>query len=347
AGSTVTGFIVEHATLEGILAQNTSGLSIHNNVVKNNDLGVNAATPTGECAAQGATPGDCGEALHLWSVTNSTVKQNMVSDNDGGILLTDETGPTSGNTITENKVTSTGADCGIVLASHAFNLGAPVDPSMGGVFNNTITNNSVVDSGPNGAGVGLFAAAPGGSTYNNTVSGNTLSGNGLPGVAIHSHSPFQNVNGNVITNNVISNNGADDDAETGGPTGIVVFADVASGAMPIKTETISGNRISNEAIGIFIKGAAATIDVSTNAIEVNVATPVSVVSTGSAPSGNGTSGSSGAATGSGTSGSIQPPNTGDAGLASTASGAYGLEVLAILSGLLALAFLGAVRVRQS
>ncbi len=335
SGSTVANFTVEHASMEGILAQNTSGLSIHNNIVQNNDLGAQASPLVGECAPQGEVPGDCGEAIHLWAVTNSTVKQNLVSNNVGGILLTDETGPTSGNTITQNKVTSTGADCGIVLASHSLHIGSPVDPSMGGVFNNTVTDNSVVDSGPAGAGVGLFAAPPGASTYNNTVSGNTLSGNGIPGVAIHSHAPFQNVNGNVITNNVISKNGADADAASGGPTGISVFADVASGATPIKSETISGNRIFDETIGIFMKGVAAPIDVSNNSIEGSVTTPVSVTTA----AGGASSGAPG--------GAIQPPNTGDAGLAATNAGEPSFELLALLGGLLALGFVGAMRVRRN
>ncbi len=343
AGSTVASFTVEHANMEGILAQNTSGLSIHNNTLVNNDLGAQATKVVGECAPQGQVPGDCGEALHLWSVTNSTVKQNQVHDNVGGILLTDETGPTSGNTITENKVTSTGDDCGIVLASHAFNIGSPIDPSKGGVFNNTVTDNTVVDSGPAGAGVGLFAAAPGGSTYNNTVSGNTLSGNGLPGVAIHSHSPFQNVNGNVITNNVISGNGKDPDAGSTGPTGISVFAAVATGATPIKSETISGNRIFNETFGIFMAGVAAPLDVSSNSIETSVTTPVTVT-TGSPQVPGGASGASGAGA---PGGAIQPPNTGDAGLAATTSGESGVLFLGLLSGLLALGCLGAFRVRQN
>ena len=41
-------------------------------------------------------PDDCGEALHLQTVTGSTVSGNLVQDNVGGILLTDEDGPTAG-----------------------------------------------------------------------------------------------------------------------------------------------------------------------------------------------------------------------------------------------------------
>jgi parallel beta-helix repeat protein len=56
---------------------------------------------------------DC-EALHLMAVTDSTIKGNTVENNlDGGIYLTDEIGPTSGNTISDNQVLNNQVDCGI------------------------------------------------------------------------------------------------------------------------------------------------------------------------------------------------------------------------------------------
>jgi hypothetical protein len=53
------------------------------------------------CVAQ---PDDCGEAHHLQSVSNSVVRDNLVRDNVGGILLTDEDGPTYGNLIADKGV---------------------------------------------------------------------------------------------------------------------------------------------------------------------------------------------------------------------------------------------------
>jgi hypothetical protein len=85
-GALVRGFTVQHATLEGILAVSASKLTIEDNTVRDNDLGIKAANPTGECAPAGEVPGDCGEALHLMSVTHSIVTGNTVKDNLGGIL---------------------------------------------------------------------------------------------------------------------------------------------------------------------------------------------------------------------------------------------------------------------
>ena len=63
-----------------------------------------------ECQASGNVPGDCGEGIHLMSVTDSTVSHDYVTKNSGGILLTDEFGPTDGNVIEHNLVTNNASD---------------------------------------------------------------------------------------------------------------------------------------------------------------------------------------------------------------------------------------------
>jgi len=99
-----------------------------------------------------------------------------------------------------------------------------------------------------GAGVGLFASFPSAATYANVVMNNVLTGNDLPGVALHGHTPNQNLNNNVIIGNQISGNGPDtDDAATPGPTGIVV-----SGIDPITGTIIAGNTISQQAVDVAI-----------------------------------------------------------------------------------------------
>lgn len=242
----VSHFTIENASTEGILVSNTSRVSVFDNRLVGNDR----ALANGSCSmfvppdnpmGEGF---DCGEAIHLTAVDHSTVSSNTVEGNSGGILISDDSGPTHDNLISGNTVVDNEYDCGITLASH--NPNAP-----NGVFHNTIAANVSERNGlkGEGAGVGLFTPAPGTATYGNVVIGNTLVGNMLPGVAMHSHAPAQNLNDNQIVANYIAGNGADtNDAATPGPTGINVF-----GVTPVTGTTISGNVIEREDVAIAVR----------------------------------------------------------------------------------------------
>jgi parallel beta-helix repeat protein len=257
AGTSIRGLTIENAGLEGIFADMTSGLTIADNTLEHNDA-FGPFHPL--CAAQ---PDDCGEALHLQSVTGSTVSGNLVQDNVGGILLTDEDGPAARNMITGNTVLDNELDCGITLASHWFQFGSAVGPDVAGVYQNKIFGNT--SNGNGAAGIGVFAGPPGAAAWGNLVEGNTAMDNGLPGVAIHSHTAFQNANDNVVVNNTLSGNGPDEDNPAADePTGISVFADVETiappvlPAAPITRVVLSANRISDEHFGIVSFGATAS-----------------------------------------------------------------------------------------
>lgn len=246
---TVSGFTVENAQAEGILVSNADAVTISDTRVVDNDrVLVNGSCgvilPPDSVAGEGF---DCGEAIHLTAVSHAIVASNIVERNSGGILISDDSGPTHDNLITGNIVSENAYDCGITLASHK-----PVAPN--GVFRNTIAGNTSERNGlrGEGAGVGLFTPAPGTATYSNVVIGNRLVGNGMPGVAMHSHAPHQNLNDNAIVANYIAGNGADrDDAATGGPTGINVF-----GMSPIEGTIISRNVVERETIAIAVNTPA-------------------------------------------------------------------------------------------
>ncbi|HCX30491.1 MAG TPA: hypothetical protein DHU55_12110 [Blastocatellia bacterium] len=246
AGTVLSGFTIQHATLEGILAVQTSGLTISDNTVINNDAGF-FFVPS-PCSGFD----DCGEAVHLLGVNDSVVSGNLIQNNVGGILLTDDNGngPTHGNTIKDNTVLDNEEDCGITLASHYFSLSGPAPAALGGIYDNHVLHNT--SNGNGAAGIGIFAGPPGGAAYGNEVIGNTAMNNGLPGVAIHSHVFAQYVNDNVIVNNTLSGNGPDGDAQTGAATGISIFSDISGGAAPIAHTVVSANEISNEHFGIYI-----------------------------------------------------------------------------------------------
>jgi parallel beta-helix repeat protein len=251
----VSNFKVENANFEGILVANASTVSIKHCLILLNDRNqTTAPSCPGIPSFETGESFDCGEGLHLTGVDHSTVANNTIEENTGGILLSDDTGTTHDNMITGNLVMNNPFDCGITLASHpAAALTGSSSPL--GVFNNTIAANSSLNNGlvvPGaGAGVGIFDSVVGAKAFGNIVIHNRIEGNGLPGVALHSHTPGQNLNDNMIIGNRINGNGQDtSDAATTGPTGINIF-----GVSPITGTVISQNVITHESLDIVVNTA--------------------------------------------------------------------------------------------
>lgn len=280
AGATVEGFTVENATFEGILVRNTHDVTIRNNVVKGNDQGIflPPEQQTGECAAVGLIPGDCGEGVHLWSVTNSRVEGNRIAGNAGGILLTDETGPTAFNIVSDNAVVNNPYDCGITIAGHnpAAAPGGVPNPAVGGIYSNIVVHNRADGNGVLGEGAGILLAGgpPGTAVYNNQIVENEASGNGLAGVTLHSHAPGQNLTGNMIVGNRLSDDNLDGDFDfspvtDGQTTGIFLAS-----ATPLTGTVVKGNVIRNVYYGIFTLNVP-PIPVGANVFASDVTVPVS------------------------------------------------------------------------
>jgi nitrous oxidase accessory protein NosD len=275
-----TGFRVQHAQGEGILAAGLNGTVSHivisRNAVVHNDLGggVPPKSTYFLCAAQGQVPGDCGEGVHFaGGVAYSTIRDNFIADDSGGVLLTDDVGPTHNNVVEDNIVTDNTADCGITVPGHnpmAVNSAGVPQPSVAGVYRNVIKDNVVTGNGVQGEGAGvLFAnAGPGTASYDNLVEGNYIAGNGLAGVTMHAHGPATNedLNGNVIVHNSIGKNNLDGDTLDGPPgpadlktTGVLVF----SGGTPV-TVTIAHNHIFDNHYGIWLSLPVKAFGLRTN-----------------------------------------------------------------------------------
>ena len=305
SGSEIVGLTIENAFGEGILVGFEPGTAsgppvsdvvILANTVVNNDQGNPTGLPLlsssyGECAEKlqpapaPPIPGDCGEGIHLLSAVDSVVANNTVTGNSGGILLTDENGPTYGNLIKGNYVSNNQYDCGVTVAGH--NIAA-----AGGVHDNAIVDNTVTDNGVLGQGAGVVFASPvpggaygtGGAVYDNLVKGNYIWGNGLGGVTVHSHSTGQDLNGNVIRNNIIGTNNLAPDSDfafagadfvDGQTTGIVIatLSDISI--------TIQNNVIVDDTDGVWIGevfGATVTaVGTAASNVFYGVTTPVVTV----------------------------------------------------------------------
>jgi hypothetical protein len=294
SGIRFSGFTVDHAQGEGILAAglggDISGISISDSAVVHNDLGFGVPnSPYFQCAAMGQAPGDCGEGVHFTGVAYSSIKDSFIAYNAGGVLLSDDTGPTHGNLVAGNVVTGNATDCGITVPGHNPNAlsstGQP-QPSVAGVYDNVIRGNVVTNNGVKGEGAGvLFANAQAGTaSYDNLVQGNYIAGNGLSGVTMHAHTikpgQFEDLSGNKVIGNVIGRNNLDGDtldcppgSTTCSPqdlvtTGILVF----SGGAPVTT-TIAFNHISNNKVGIWLSKPVTASGLFTNSF-ANVTTPI-------------------------------------------------------------------------
>jgi hypothetical protein len=266
SGSVIEGWTVINAQFSGILVGShivdssgnplpsgspISNVTIDHVTVEHNDKGFNGAVGqgVGECFSTPFAPGDCGEGIHLVSVSDSTVEHSVIQDNAGGILMTDEFGPATGNTIAFDSALNNDDDCGITIASHTANQ----------IYGNVIKHNVADNNGVAGQGAGILmaGAAPGTGVHDNVVSNNEASGNGLSGIVIHDHFPG-NFTNNVITHNHLGTNNLDGDFDFLTPdpqkTGILVAAGPPFPGLvvpPLTGTVITNNQISDNDVGIW------------------------------------------------------------------------------------------------
>jgi hypothetical protein len=309
SGTTVSGFKIEQAKFEGILVGTapiapstlggtpvvTDGQPVSHVTIAGNSLegnGTGFGSEAGQCFSTPEAPGDCGETIHLVSVTNSVVEANNVANNVGGILLTDEFGPSSHDIVRLNRVTGNSRDCGITLAGHnpaAVNPATGLPTGLAGVFDNLVTHNFSDGNGVAGQGAGILlgGGAPFAGVYSNVIRGNWAAGNGLSGVTIHQHL-VGDLNGNVIENNVLTGNNLDGDFDFVTPdpetTGIFVASGPPPGAplppelLPgaIKGTVIHDNQIYASKIGIWTLGTEkSSTHITGNFFGPAVVTPIS------------------------------------------------------------------------
>jgi parallel beta-helix repeat protein len=252
----VSGFTVKNANFEGIFVNDTTDVTIFRNVVRNNDLSLQLPTPgcINQPSFETSETADCGGGLHLMGVAHSTVSNNIVTQNAGGILVSDETGISHDDLITRNLVMDNQYAGGITLSSNPASPGLNKNPAYGIDYIVVSDNDSIHNGfggGSGGPGVGLYAAAPGNLVSTNTIIGNRLIGNFQPGVVVldNGYIPGStsnpDVNRNVFAHNYIAGNGSDPDAPTTVPTGISIV-----GATPVVDVLVTGNQIEGEGIDI-------------------------------------------------------------------------------------------------
>jgi parallel beta-helix repeat protein len=230
----------------------------------------------------------CYGAIHLDAVVRSIVRDNEVSDNAEGIVLTDEAGPTHDNLIVGNSATNNQHGSGVALvaansqaAGSVFRRGLPVPsgkvyPSEGGLFRNIIRGNTLLSNGTApledgygaGAGVLLDCTGQGFACYENSVVSNSMFGNGLSGVAVHADygggMGAEYFASNRIVGNTIGRNNLLGDGLGGtftGPLRSTAGVVVLSGAKT--TTVVMRNHITNDVVGVW-RNPAGTLRRSDN-----------------------------------------------------------------------------------
>jgi parallel beta-helix repeat protein len=285
SGSSIHGFTIENAPTDGILVGSEPGPGAA--PVTNVDISGNTLTANG--AAVPKTPG---WAIWMVTATNSTVANNRIYKNAGGILLSDENGRSSHNRIIGNRVDDSTLQCGITLAGHNPAAINPVTfaptPTTGGVFDNlvadNVTNDNATAPGTYGGGIILAAGAPFGGVYSNVIRDNTANGNGMPGILIHEHNfgpgTGSDLNNKVIVGNHLSNDNLVGDPDVGATpltatTGILV-ASLNGAITPITGTVIAHNRISHVQFGIWTLDVSGTTNtIAHNRFAKSVTTPIS------------------------------------------------------------------------
>jgi parallel beta-helix repeat protein len=274
SSAAVTSLTVRNATGQGIFVRQVKSVTIEQNLIEHNDLGVGTSIYL-YCTTANFVP-DCGEGLHLSGVSYSNVVGNTIRDNSGGILISDELGPTHHNSVQGNTVTNNTKNCGITIVGHkegAVTAARKLRPKVAGVYKNMITQNTVDSNGTSGTGAGILLANPraGMAVYHNTIRANTITNNGLAGVQLNANTTGQYLDGNIISNNTIGTNNLLHSTTAGNGSTVGISTFIATGASSVQV-TVTGNKISANDYGIY-SGAGTTLTQSGNTF-TDVTTPV-------------------------------------------------------------------------
>jgi parallel beta-helix repeat protein len=257
-GVTVSAAMVENATDHGILAENTSNVTIQNNTLTNN-----GTHPNPKVASD--------DAIFFSGVSGSTISGNTESnDYAGGIRVTDDgpfdpgapnpgpatVVPSSNDTISGNKLSGIYGGCALLVGG--YNAGNDIQSVT--VSNNTITG-AIGQFGAHGPVVGQIVIAgngPGVTISGVVVSGNTITQSIPTGIILHANAPGDVITGTSITGNTLSLNNWGKGNGGPEPTAIGLEAEAIPppGSPTITQTTITGNKVSAEYYGVWISYAA-------------------------------------------------------------------------------------------
>ncbi|HZY75378.1 MAG TPA: right-handed parallel beta-helix repeat-containing protein [Jatrophihabitantaceae bacterium] len=263
----ISGVTITGAHFQGILAENTSGLSVSNSVIKDN--GLHTLNPKAPKLPGSGVRSFVGQSfgISLFGVSHARISGNHVTGNGRGGIGVMDNGANNPGTITQNpKAALRGSSdvvithntlsanyngCAIVVATQ--NLGGHLSGMV--IRHNTIRGVGMTKHGPDVGGIVVAADLPNSSVTNAVVSDNSVVRSFEGGVIVNSEAPGSHTNNIAITGNQLRRNnfGKQEAPHT---AGVVVFAAPAPGAAN-RLVVVAGNSITGQFYGIWSSGSNA------------------------------------------------------------------------------------------
>lgn len=269
-GSSAKHVRISHVTItgahfQGILAENTSYLTVTGSVVRDN--GLLTINPKAPKLPGSGVRSFVGQAfgISLFGVTHARIRDNHVTGNGRGGIGVMDNGANNPGTITQNpKARLRGSrdvvvahntlsanynGCAIVVATQ--NLGGHLSGLL--IRNNTIRGVGFTKAGPDVGGIVIAADLPNSSVTNALVSDNKVIHSFEGGVIVNSEAPGAHTNNVAITGNRLSRNnfGKQEAPHT---AGVVIFAAPAPGTAN-RLVVVAGNSMTGQFYGIWSSGA--------------------------------------------------------------------------------------------
>ncbi|HEU5006258.1 MAG TPA: right-handed parallel beta-helix repeat-containing protein [Jatrophihabitantaceae bacterium] len=261
----INGVTITGAHFQGILAENTSYLSVTNSVIRDN--GLKTIDPKAPPLPGSGVRSRVGQAfgISLFGVAHVRIRGNHVTGNGrGGIGVMDNGANNPGAlkqnpkaklhgsndvVIVQNSMSANYNGCAIVVATQ--NLGGHLSNMV--IRNNTIRGVGMTKTGPDVGGIVVAADLPNSSVTDAIVSDNKVIRSFEGGVIVNSEAPGAHTNNVVVTGNQLRRNnfGKQEAPHT---AGVVVFAAPAPGTAN-RLVVVAGNSMSGQFYGIWSSGA--------------------------------------------------------------------------------------------
>jgi hypothetical protein len=260
----ISGVTITGAHFQGILAENTSYVSVRNSVIRDN--GLHTINPKAPLLPGSGLHSYVSQAfgISLFGVTHANIRGNRLTGNGRGGIGVMDTGANNPGTLTQNPKAAPRSSgdvvieqntlaanyngCAIVVATQ--NLNGHLSHVI--IRNNAIHGTGITKAGPDVGGIVIAADPPNSSVTDALVSGNRVIRSFEGGVIVNAEAPGAYTDNVVVTGNQLRRNNFGKQ-EAPSTAGVVVFAAPAPGAAN-RLVVVAGNSMSGQFYGIWSSG---------------------------------------------------------------------------------------------